>query len=148
VHKQQTPLLLNPKPSTRLKQAVIVSHILAITASISNALPIAIQGALLAACAMHCYFNLKGLQNVSVKIKHSDVSGWEIADIGEDFQSVQILTTTVISSFLVLIHYQVQSTLGVTTKRMRTLLVINDALDQKDYRSLVVRLKTTAVMSK
>jgi toxin CptA len=147
VHKQQAPLLLNPKPSTRLKQAVIASHILAVAASISNALPIAIQGALLAACAVHCYFNLNRLKNASVKIKHSDVSGWEISDTDEEFQAVQILTTTVITSFLVLIHYQVQSALGVTTKRMRTLLVINDALDQKDFRSLVVRLKTTAVMS-
>jgi len=145
VHKQQPPLLLEPSPSKRLKQAVIATHLLAATASVSNALPIAIKIALLAACAGHLYFSINRLKNTSLAIKHSDAFGWEVSTNEEEFASVQILNSTVITTFIVIIHYQTQTMLGLTPKRIQTLLIVNDTLAKNDFRNLMVRLKIETV---
>lgn len=137
MHKQQAPLLLEPKPSSRLKQAIIAAHLIAATASISNALPMIIKAILLAACAAHLYLSLNRPKTTSAKIKHSDKADWEISTNDNVFDSVQIQPTTVISTFMVILHFVLQN------GDKRTLIIANDALTKDDYRRFVVRLKTS-----
>jgi len=141
VHKQQTPILLTLKPSTRLKQAVTVIHLIAVVASINNALPVAIQISLFTVVAIHFYDLIKRLNITSAKIKYSEMAGWEISETDEQFASVQILTTTVTTTFAVILHYQYESILS--RKTIKTLLVMHDALPKNDFRRLLVSLKTT-----
>lgn len=141
VHKQPTPLLLELKPSARLKQGIILIHLIAAVAGIYNALAVTIQISVFTAVAIHLYADIKRLKDTSVKIKYSEMTDWEISEADEQFASVQILTTTVITSFVMILHYRHESILS--PKRIKTLLIMNDSLSKNDFRRLLVSLKTT-----
>lgn len=146
MYKQQPPLQLELSPSKRLQQVVIATHLLAATAAISNALPVSIKIAILVACAWHLFFSINRL-NCTGTIKHSDAFGWEIATTNAEFAAVRILNSTVITTFIVIIHYQTQTTFGVRQKPIQTLLIGKDSLAKHDFRSLIVRLKTEGIRS-
>ncbi|MDO9164389.1 MAG: hypothetical protein Q8N35_14750 [Methylococcaceae bacterium] len=141
MHKQQTPLSLELKSSTRLKQVVILIHLLAAAACIYTALAIAIQISLLTVVAIHFYYLSKRLKTTFADIKYSEMTGWEISEADEPFASVQILTTTVTTTFAVILHYQYDSI--PSRKAIKTLLIMHDALPKNDFRQLLVSLKTT-----
>ncbi|MDP1663895.1 MAG: hypothetical protein Q8L79_02135 [Methylobacter sp.] len=132
--KHEPSLLVELKPSQRLKQLLIIMHMLALASSIANALPIIVKLALLTGIYMHLQFIIKRLKNEPYKIKHTEASGWEVSS-GDDFKSIQILNSTVITLFAVFLHFNNQA-------HKQSVLIVNDALNEDDYRRLIVRLKT------
>lgn len=131
--KLEPSLLLTLKPSQRLKQLLVAMHVLALGASITNALPIAVKLILLAGICRHLWLVIKRLKN-GQSIKHTEALGWEVSG-DNDFKPVQILDSTVITTFAIFLHFT-----GDAHKR--SLLILNDALSEDDYRCLIVRLKT------
>ncbi|TRW94738.1 protein YgfX [Candidatus Methylobacter oryzae] len=132
--KLEPSLLLELKPSQRLKQLLVAMHALTLGASIVNALPVTVKLLLLIAICIHFYFSIKHLESEPYTIKHTDALGWEVSG-GSDFKPVQILDSTVITTFAIFLHFT-----GDAHKR--SLLILNDALSKDDYRRLIVRLKT------
>ena len=132
--KHEPSLLLELKPSQRLKRLLVVIHTLALGSSIANTLPLAVKSALLVGICIHLYFAVKRLKSGQYNIKHTETSGWEISD-GNDFKSVQILNSTVITVFAIFLHFNHNT-------HKQSLLILNDALTEDDYRRLIVRLKT------
>lgn len=132
--KPEPPLLLELKPSTQLKRFLVVIHLLALGSSIANALPLAVKLALSVGICLHLWFALGRLKTQRYSIKHTETSGWEIAD-GDEFKSVQILNSTVITVFAIFLHVNRDA-------RRQSLLIVNDALTEDDYRRFIVRLKT------
>ncbi len=132
--RHEPPLLLKTKPSDRLKQLLFVMHVLALGSSIANALPIMAKLALLAGIGLHLWFTLNRLKNEQLTIKHTEALGWEISD-SNDFKPIQILNSTVITTFAIFLHF-------TDDAHKRSLLILNDALSEDDYRRLIVRLKT------
>jgi hypothetical protein len=132
--KHESPLLVELQPSRRLKQLLAVMHLLALAASIANALPAIVKSALAIGIGLHFYFILIRLKSEQYAIRHSETSGWEIAD-GNDFKPVQILNSTVITLFAIFLHYKENT-------QKQSVLIANDALSEDDYRRLIVRLKT------
>ncbi len=132
--KTEPSLLLELKPSKRLEQLIIVIHALALGSSIANALPITVKLLLLSGICIHFHFMIKRLENEQYKIKHTEALGWEIAG-GNDFQPVQILNSTVITTFAIFLHF-------TDNTRKQSVLIVTDALSENDYRRLIVRLKT------
>ncbi len=132
--KHEPSLLLELKPSRRLKRLLVVMHALAMASSIANALPVAVKLALLAGIYLHLRFILKRLKSERHKIKHTEASGWELSD-GNDFESIQILNSTVISLFAIFLHFNKDA-------HRQSVVIVNDALSEDDYRRLIVRLKT------
>jgi hypothetical protein len=132
--KHDPPLQLELAPSRRLKQLVVVMHVLAMGASLANALPNAGKLALLAGICLHLWFVIKRLHCEGLKIRHTEASGWELFD-GNDFTAIQILNSTVITIFALFLHFNKNA-------RKQSVLIVNDALSEDDYRRLIVRLKT------
>lgn len=130
----EPPLLVGFKPSQRLKQLLVVVHVLAWGSSIANALPIAVKLVLLIGIGIHLGFILKHLNAKQYKIKQTEAFGWELSD-GNDFESVQILNSTVITTFAIFLHFTKKA-------HKNSLLILHDALTEDDYRGLIVRLKT------
>ena len=143
--KYQTALLLTIKPSKRLKKMVVFVHTLALGASMANALPFVIKISIFTLICIHCWLTVRRLYAEHYTIKHTENLGWEVSE-GFDFASVEILKSTVITTFALFLHFkhrsQAQSWKSVHKK---TLLVLNDALAEEDYRCLIVRLKTTVI---
>lgn len=132
--KLEPSLPLELKPSQQLKQLLIAMHALALGASIANALPITIKLALLTGIFLHFRFTMKRLESEPHKIKHTEALGWQVFD-GSDFKPVQILDSTVITTFAIFLHF-------TDDAHKQSLLILNDALSEDDYRRLIVRLKT------
>jgi len=133
--KRDPSLSVELKPSKRLKQLLVIIHVLALAASIANALPIAVKLALSIGIFIHLRFMIKRLKSERHEIKQSEALGWEISS-GNDFKSVQILNSTVITIFAIFLHFTDHA-------RKQSVLIVNDALTEDDYRRLIVRLKTT-----
>ena len=130
--KHESRLLLELKPSMRLKRFVIAIHLLALASSLANALPIAVKLALLTGICVHFCFTLRQLKNKQRKIRYSETLGWEISS-DNDFKQVQIRDSTVITLFAIFLHLSDR----------QSVLIVNDALTEDSYRDLIVRLKTS-----
>lgn len=138
-------LLFAIKPSKRLKRLVIIVHALALLASMANALVFSVKISLWVLIGLHYRFTGRRLTAKKVTVKYSESLGWELSE-GVGFASIEILKSTVITTFALFLHYKYssQSLLGMSGHK-KTLLVSNDALTDKDYRHLIVKLKTTAI---
>ncbi len=134
--KPELPLFIEVKSSRRLQQWLVFFHGLALGASIANALPIGVKLALLCAICSHFFWLRRRLKNQQLIIKQSDALGWEISD-GTEFKAVEIVNSTVITVFALFLHVK-------DSTRKQSLLIVNDALSDEDYRRLIVRLKTAA----
>lgn len=132
--KHEPSLLLELNPSKRLKQLLVAVHVLALGSSIANALPIVVKLLLPIGICIHLYFIIKRLKDRRYSIKHTEISGWEISD-GNGFEQVQILDSTVITVFAIFLHFHHKA-------RRQSVLIVNDALTEDDYRRFIVRLKT------
>lgn len=135
--KLEPSLLLELKPSKRLKRLLVVMHVLALGSSIANALPFAVQLALLTGICLHLRFMIKRLKSGHYIVKQSEALGWEVSD-GNDFKSIQVLNSTVITIFAIFLHF-------TDNTQKQSVLIVNDALSEDDYRRLIVRLKTAGI---
>ena len=143
--KYQPALLLTLKPSKRLIQIVIFVHTLALGACIVNALAIAIKISLFAIICIHLWLTVRRLNAEQYTIKHTDAFVWEISE-GNDFASIDILKSTVITTFVLFLHFKSRSQTGFwKSDAKKTLLVLKDSLTEDDYRYLIVKLKTTII---
>lgn len=133
--KTEPTLRVELKPSVRLKQLLVVMHALALASSIANALPIAVKLALLTGICVHLRFITKRVKNQRYSIKQSEAFGWELS-VGNGFEQIQILDSTVITTFAIFLHFNRDA-------KKRSVLIMNDALSEDDYRRLIVRLKTS-----
>lgn len=142
--KYQVALLLALKPSKRLKKMVIFAHLLAFCASIASALAFAIKISLFSLIGLHCWLTVRRLNAERQTIKYSEALGWEVSE-GDGFTSVEILKSTVLTTFVLFLHFK-HSSQAQSSKsgHKKTLLVLSDALANEDYRCLIVKLKTTA----
>jgi hypothetical protein len=135
--KHEASLLLALKPSKRLKQLIIFIHVLALGACTVNSLPIAVKLGLSAAICIHLWITLRHSKNEHHRIKHTEASGWETSSGSNDLESVQILNSTIITTFAIFLHTRSQNT------GKQAMLILSDALSEDDYRRLIVKLKTS-----
>ncbi len=131
--KLSTPFVAELKPSLKLQRLLIVIHVIALGACFANALPLQLK--LITALLIGVNFKLTfpPLKIERRKISYTDKQGWQICDGGE-FLSVDILKSTVITTFFIFLHLRDKP----------TILIANDALNEDAYRELIVRLKITA----
>ncbi|MBF6648260.1 protein YgfX [Methylobacter sp. BlB1] len=134
--KYDPSLLLELKPSKRLEQLLIFAHVLALGACLTAALPLAIKLALLAGIGLHCWGVIRRLNDFRQIIRYTEASGWEILD-GNDFEPVRVINSTVITVYVIFLQV-IRQNAG-----KKTIIVLNDALSEDDYRFLIVKLRTS-----
>lgn len=131
-HGSGSPFIVELKPSIKLQRLLIVMHILALGASIANALPFVLKLGLASLIGLNFKMNFHRLKIERRKIRYTEKLAWEIS-YGGDFETVDILKSTVITTTFIFLQMQDKP----------TILIANDALGEDDYRQLVVRLKIT-----
>jgi hypothetical protein len=145
LNKFEPSLLLTIKPSKRLNWMVIFVHTIALGASMANALVFAIKISLFTLICLHCWLTIRHLNAEHYTLKHTETLGWEVSD-GSKFASIEILKSTVFTTAALFLHFKYDSQVqSWKPGHKKTLLVLNDALAEEDYRCLIVRLKTTAI---
>ncbi len=136
VKKYQPTLSLMLKPSNGLNKFFIFIHLLALIASIGNALPLTVKLVIFSGVALNLYWTQHRKQPPLSSIHYSHELGWQINRLG-DAQHVQILPSTVITTFIIFLHF-------TENNKQSSLLIASDALSADDYRRLVVELKISA----
>jgi hypothetical protein len=142
---QESGLLITLRPSRRLKKWVIFVHTMAFVASMANALAFAIKISLCTLICIYGWWTVSRLNNERHTIKYTEALGWEVSE-GGDFATIEILKSTVITTQILFLHFK-QRFQAQSWKygHKKTLLVSSDALDEEEYRCLIVKLKTTAI---
>jgi xanthine/uracil/vitamin C permease (AzgA family) len=130
--KHGAPFVAELKPSKKLQRLTIVIHVIALGASLVNALPLAVKLAIAAVIGLNFKANFPQLKNEQRKIRHTEKLGWEISE-GSEFEAVILLPSTIVTTFLIFLHIE----------NKPAILVANDALSTDDYRQLLVKLKMT-----
>jgi hypothetical protein len=131
--KHGSPFIAVLKPSKKLQRLLIVIHVLALGASIANTLPFVLKLGIASLIGLNFKMNFQRLKIERRKIRYTEKLAWEISD-GDDFEAVDILKSTVITTTFIFLQIN----------NKPTLLIANDALDEDDYRRLIVKLKITA----
>ena len=144
-HKYKTALLLTLNPSRRLKKLVVFVHTLTLAAAMTNALILAIKISLCALIGISCWLTTRRISAEHYTIKYTEALGWELSEKC-DFASIEILKSTVITTQALFLHFK-HGSQGKSWKsrHKNTLLVLSDALADKDFRYLIVKLKTTTI---
>ena len=150
MHKNHnTSFLLTFKPSSRLKYLLVFVHVMALLAGIGNALPLMVKISLCILIGMHFWMIVRYLKVSNYSISYSEALGWRFSE-GGNFASISILKSTVATTLGLVLHikYQDQDQLQHLfwlSDHKKTLLILSDALSEKDYRSLIVKLRTCAI---
>jgi hypothetical protein len=132
--QNELPLFWVLKPSDRLKQAIMLLHLLACGASLNNTLAVPIKIGLCVVIYTHLRYITKLLSRADYMIRYSEQLGWEIAR-HDEYESVQILKSTVLTVFAIILDVKLQN------KERMTLLIVNDALSTAGFRQLIVKLR-------
>lgn len=79
-------------------------------------------------------FDFEGLT-----IRYADSFGWEIAFSENQFNPIQVLPSTVITSHSIVLQYKTQS------QQKRAIIICRDAMIKDNFRKLLVELKISGL---
>ncbi|MDO8940100.1 MAG: hypothetical protein Q7U98_13160 [Methylicorpusculum sp.] len=135
----QQSLHLQINPSQWKKRFIRILHLLALSAVFLASLSIWIK-ALLILCLVVSNFiysqRATGHKNKAA-VRYSDANGWQI-DVGSGFELIQICPSTVITPWLIVLHYSLAN-------RKHYVPIFCDALETADFRKLLVLLKVNGL---
>lgn len=131
----------NPTPTLNLLiksssyQLILVQtlHIISFAACWLNNLPLLMQIALSALVIASRIYQYKQPKS-DFYLRYSDKNQWSTTFNNQPFQPITILSTTVITQWLVILHFEIQ-------QHSLTRLIFRDSLSSNDYRRLMVQLK-------
>jgi hypothetical protein len=113
-----------------------MSHFLAAVASLINGLFWYYQGMIFLAVLISLYRYLRDYWEFQAyQLRYSAAADWQLAGQNSEFQTLQILPSSVITAWVTVLHFQIAD-------KKQQLVIFKDALADKDYRALVVMLKT------
>ena len=69
------------------------------------------------------------------QLRQITLNDWQLVLINTPPQKIQILSTTVITRFVIVLHFYLPK------KQWQSLIIVHDALSEKVYRDLAVSLK-------
>jgi len=115
-------------------------HAIAILATFTNSLSIVYKIILLIGILVSLIVQLKREDNFKgLILRYSEVTGWEITSLENQFSSIQILPSTVITHYLIVLHYKIQN------QKKRAIIICKDTMTNDNYRKLLVALKISGL---
>lgn len=134
--KIQPPLQLALQPSCRIRQFIVIIHVLALAACVFNALAVLYKIGCVVSVALHFWYSSKNINLEPKGIRHDEVTGWQVLVNGQ-FIAINIINSTVVTTFAIFLHFKYPD-----GKRVN-IFIPSDSLANGAYRQLIVRLKTT-----
>jgi hypothetical protein len=123
---------------------LIGMHGLAIFVVGITAIPLIPQVILIILILFSLFFYLKQEKAIKVyTLRYSTAFGWEITNSENEFQHIEILPTTVLSPYLIFLHYKINN----NNKKQKKLyvLIAKDRLSNDDFRKLRVELRISGL---
>lgn len=132
--------LFNIKPSINLIYGLFLVHTLAIGCVFLLGLGVFYSFFLLILVLVSLFVHLNS-RNDFIAIRFNANSGWHLAYQDNGFFPVTVLRSTVISTFLIVFHCEMEN------NQKRTILIVKDSLSGDEFRQLIVILKIVGVQS-
>jgi hypothetical protein len=124
--------------SSTVKTWLVAIHALAIFASVLNALALGYKIILIIFILTSLLVYLwKEAKFKGVSIRYSSLSGWEMAQKNSVYVPIQILPSTVITPYLIVLHLKTEGNKSPAL----LILICRDALIGDEFRRLMVALK-------
>lgn len=122
--------------SRLLTYFIVCTHMLALIACLLTALPIGIKTALITLVLLQM---MRVLRSYVIDVprtifRYTESKGWELAGKNA-FMPIQIVDSTVISTFIIILHFY------VSEGRKQSILIPYDALTIEEFRKITVELK-------
>ncbi len=138
--KYASPQLFKVYQSSLLVKALWLIHIIALAATLLSAVVFTSKLVIVVLIAISLYFYLhREAKNSDYAIRHSDEFGWEFAYSDADYNAIDILPSTVLTPYLIVLHIKQQN------RKKQTILICKDALKHDDFRKLMVELKMSGI---
>ncbi len=138
--KSEITITFKIHQSIALMKGVVILHLAAFLAVFLSALVLAYKVVLWNVVLFSLFFYVaKFREYKSQFIRYSLRSGWEFAQSDLKFYPIDILSSTVITQFLLFLHFKQQSA------KKQTILIYKDALIKDDYRKLMVELRLSGL---
>jgi len=133
-------LQIEIKTSRILAAFIVITHALAMLASIYNGLSGAVQTALVLSLSLHLWLMLQRhvLNAPPYTLKYTTAGGWALADF-TDFRAIQILPSTVIARIAIILHYK------ALEGGKGSIIILRDAVNTEAFRKLTVALKISGL---
>ena len=128
------------KSSSLLIKCLVALHVMAVFAAIFNTLELSYKVIIIALVIISLWRYVK--REVAAKafsIRFSSISGWEVAMLDDSFDAIEILPTTVITPYLIVLHFKMPD------KQKHIVLIVKDALTYDEYRQLKVQLRISGL---
>ncbi len=139
--KYEKILIFRVNSSSLLLYGLIVFHALAIVAVALTGLLISIQILLDFVIIVSLYFySQKEFYNKNgIRLRYSSSYGWAISINNSEFIPLTLLPSTVISSYLLVLHFKTDKS------KKKTIFIVSDSMNKTDFRKLLVTLKITGL---
>jgi hypothetical protein len=138
--KYATTRIFKIHQSSLVIKALWASHIIAFTSVFLTALMLIYKAIIIALIFISLFYYLKRETKFPVFfIRHSLAFGWEIAILENHFHSFDVLSSTVLTHFLIVLHIKQQN------RKKQTILICKDALKNDEFRKLMVELKISGL---
>ena len=125
--------------SALLIRWLIVLHAIAIVAAFINALDLIYKVVITIMVLVSLLVYLKREINFhGLLIRHSVEFGWEVAYSENNFYAIKVLTSTIITRYIIVLHF-------MQNKKKQTILICRDALFYDEFRKLMVALKISGL---
>ena len=120
-------------------------HVLAIVVMSTAYLDVFVKIGLVSCLLISLFFYANRERNSQgFTLRYSSELYWEIANPNDDFKLINISSSTVLSSYLIFLHYHIIE--GVDKKQtLKTQLICKDALIDDEFRRLKVALKISGL---
>ncbi|NOQ76836.1 MAG: hypothetical protein GQ475_03405 [Methylococcaceae bacterium] len=122
--------------SVMLIKWYILIHILAVSAVFLSSLFLFYKTLVLIVILLGLWMVLnRQMEFDKVVIRHRLKTGWDISFLEGIFDSIEVLPSTVITPYILILHFK------ITNQQKQTILILKDSLVAEKYRELMVSLK-------
>ncbi len=137
--KYETSQTFKVHRSGVLVRWLIVLHAIAISAVFINALDLIYKVIITFMVLVSLIVHLKREINFhGLSIRHNSEIGWEVAYSENNFHAIEILASTVIMRYIIILHF-------MQNKEKQSILICTDALFYDEFRKLLVALKISGL---
>jgi hypothetical protein len=113
-------------------------HIIAASACITNLMAYPLKLPVLMAICINLRLLLQKIKRQKLQITFNEKSGWELLS-PNGIELVTVLKSTFISTYIIILRIKSQSS------HILTIIVLNDALSEDNFRRFISQLKITRI---
>ncbi len=119
---------------------IYIIHALAVFSCLVAVVPMVIKIVLPVGVLLHLMFTLHQKAKLTgSKLQYSSSQAWQLSMVGNNFDPIEILSSTVITPLAIFLHFKKQS------GKKQSMLIFKDAISSEAFRKLTVELRVNSL---